>query len=307
MNCSSAISAETARAKVNLALHVTGKRADGYHELDSLVVFAEAGDRISATAADTLSLTIQGVGSEALPSDANNSVLAAAHALLHHATRHLALEKTLPVSAGIGGGSADAAATLRALNRLWGLHLPQKQLEAIGIGLGADVAVCIAQHSSRMSGIGETLVPLKERHLPSFDLVLVNPRLPVSTPKCFKLFSSGNRIKRRLFCPLSRINNDHDVLLTWLAGNTAMICLSQPASVCPDIRNCVSQLLHEGAQNGAHCWFGAQHVWIFDIRKTVAANVRTGSCRNRIQTGGCLDNTHCLIRQRDLNSYEFAC
>lgn len=269
MNSNSAICAEAARAKVNLALHVTGKRADGYHELDSLVVFAEAGDGISATAADTLSLTIQGVGSEALPTGVNNSVLAAAHALLHHATTHeldlccagadLVLEKTLPVSAGIGGGSADAAAALRALNRLWGLHLPQKQLEAIGIGLGADVAVCIAQQSSRISGIGETLMPLTERHLPSFDLVLVNPGLPVSTPKVFQALLNPHQSA----LPPLPDQNDHDSWLTWLVGTRND--LFEPAcKLCPNIGIVISQLVHEGAQMARMSGSGATCFGIFD-------------------------------------------
>ena len=275
MNSTTAKCAETARAKVNLALHVTGKRADGYHELDSLVVFVEAGDRISATTADSLSLTIQGIGAESVPSDANNSVLAAAHALLHHAHTNgldlscagadLVLEKALPVSAGIGGGSADAAATLRALNRLWGLNLPHKVLEAIGIGLGADVAVCIAQQSSRMSGIGETLMPLTERHIPSFDIVLVNPGSPVSTPQVFQTLQNTDQST----LPLLPDQNDHRAWLTWLVGTRND--LFEPAcKLCPDIGFVISQLVHEGAQVARMSGSGATCFGIFDNSQSAA-------------------------------------
>lgn len=275
MNRSTAICAETARAKVNLALHVTGKRDDGYHELDSLVVFAEAGDRISATAAGKLSLTIQGVSAKTLPADANNTVLAAAYALLHHAHTNgldlscagadLVLEKTLPVSAGIGGGSADAAATLRALNHLWGLNLPNNVLEVIGIGLGADVAVCIAQRSSRMSGIGETLMPLTERHIPSFDIVLVNPGLPVSTPQVFQTLQNTDQSA----LPRLPAQNDHQAWLTWLGGTRND--LFEPAcKLCPDIEFVISQLVHEGAQMARMSGSGATCFGIFGTSQSAA-------------------------------------
>ncbi|MGJ8534310.1 MAG: 4-(cytidine 5'-diphospho)-2-C-methyl-D-erythritol kinase [Alphaproteobacteria bacterium] len=275
MNRNTAIYAETARAKVNLALHVTGKRADGYHELDSLVVFAEAGDRISATAAGKFSLTIQGAGAESLPSDADNSVLAAAHALLHNAHTNgldlssagadLVLEKVLPISAGIGGGSADAAATLRALNRLWGLNLPDDVLEVIGIGLGADVAVCIAQRSSRMSGIGEILMPLAEGHIPSIDVVLVNPGLPVSTPQVFQTLQNTEQNS----LPLFPAQNDPQAWLTWLEGTRND--LFEPAcKLCPDIEFVISQLVHEGAQMARMSGSGATCFGIFDNSQSAA-------------------------------------
>ncbi|WP_306261878.1 4-(cytidine 5'-diphospho)-2-C-methyl-D-erythritol kinase [Pararhizobium sp. IMCC21322] len=269
MNSNTAACAETAHAKINLALHVTGKRADGYHELDSLVVFADVGDQISATAAAKLSLTIQGGSAETLPSDTNNSVLAAAHALLHHANTNglelscagadLVLEKTLPISAGVGGGSADAAATLRALNRLWGLNLPPNVLEAIGIGLGADVAVCIAQKSCRMSGIGEKLVPLSKRHMPGFNVVLVNPGLPVSTPQVFQALQDTDQSA----LPPLPDQSDRHAWLTWLEGTRND--LFEPACrLCPDIEFVIAQLVHEGAQMARMSGSGATCFGIFD-------------------------------------------
>lgn len=275
MNSNTAICAETARAKVNLALHVTGRRADGYHELDSLVVFADAGDRISATAAGKISLTIEGAGAKVLPSDANNSVLAAAHALLNHAQTNgmdlscagadLVLDKSLPVSAGIGGGSADAAATLRALNRLWGLNLPYIVLESIGIELGADVAVCIAQRSSRMSGIGEILMPLTERHIPSFDVLLINPGLPVSTPQVFQTLQNPEQSA----LPILPAQGDAQSWLTWLRGTRND--LFEPAcKLCPDIEIVISQLVHEGAQMARMSGSGATCFGIFDNSQSAA-------------------------------------
>ena len=128
-----------APAKVNLTLHVTGQRADGYHLLDSLVVFADVGDRITALPSDRLSLTIDGPRAAGLAADADNLVLRSAR-LMGGRGAALRLTKRLPVSSGIGGGSADAAATMRALARLWHVPLPGPQAAA---RLGADVPVCL--------------------------------------------------------------------------------------------------------------------------------------------------------------------
>lgn len=274
MNSSTAICAQIARAKINLALHITGKRADGYHELDSLVVFAEVGDQISATAADTLSLriqalSIQGFGATTLLSDPSNSVLAAADALLQYANTNrldqscagagLVLEKNLPVSAGIGGGSADAAATLRALNVLWGLHLPQDVLETIGTGLGADVAVCVGQRSSHMRGIGENLAPLKAEQRPRFELVLANPGLPVSTPQVFHALENADQ---SALPPFPRPAG-HETWLSWLNGTRND--LYKPAcKLCPEIGTVTSELEQQGAQISRMSGSGGTCFGIFD-------------------------------------------
>lgn len=170
---------EFAPAKVNLTLHVTGQRADGYHLLDSLVVFANVGDRITALPADKLSLTIDGPRTAGLAADADNLVLRAAR-LMGGRGAALRLTKHLPVSSGIGGGSADAAATMRALARLWQVPLPGPQAAA---GLGSDVPVCLLGQSCRMSGVGEQIEPLAT--LPPVWLVLANPGVPLSTPSVF--------------------------------------------------------------------------------------------------------------------------
>jgi len=177
-----------APAKVNLYLHVTGKREDGYHLLDSLVVFAGTGDTLRFAPSETLSLEIEGPGAEHLSAGEDNIVLKAARALAdalgRPAQAAITLEKHLPVASGIGGGSADAAATLRGLMALWDVSLDDDTLARIGLGLGADLPVCLAGRPTQMSGIGEKLEPAMQ--LPPAWLVLVNPRLALSTPSVFR-------------------------------------------------------------------------------------------------------------------------
>jgi 4-diphosphocytidyl-2-C-methyl-D-erythritol kinase len=168
-----------APAKVNLTLHVTGQRADGYHLLDSLVVFAGVGDSVTAAPAPALSLAITGPMGAMLPLTDDNLVLRAARAM--GATAQITLHKVLPVSSGIGGGSADAAACLRALARLTGQALPGPDQV---LALGADVPVCLAGTPARMTGIGEALGPVPP--LPAAWLVLANPGVAVSTPAIFR-------------------------------------------------------------------------------------------------------------------------
>lgn len=170
-----------ARAKINLCLHVTGQRGDGYHLLDSLVVFADLGDRISCCADDGLGLTITGPQGAGLTAGPDNLVLRAAKAFGGARGAAIVLDKNLPVASGIGGGSADAAATLQALARLWGCGLPDA---ASILKLGADVPVCLAGRPCRMQGVGEVLTPLPP--LPAAHLVLVNPGVAIPTPAVFQ-------------------------------------------------------------------------------------------------------------------------
>ncbi len=177
-------SVQRAPAKINLFLHVTGRRPDGYHLLDSLAVVADVHDRIEALPSDTLSLTIDGPFGHALTEEPDNLVLRAARALADatgaRAGAALRLTKMLPVASGIGGGSADAAATLRALATLWGVDVPG----ALPASLGADVPVCMASRACRMQGIGEILAQAPA--MPPCGLVLVNPGVAVSTPAVFR-------------------------------------------------------------------------------------------------------------------------
>jgi 4-diphosphocytidyl-2-C-methyl-D-erythritol kinase len=179
---------EAAPAKVNLYLHVTGRRDDGYHLLDSLVVFPEIGDALSAEPAETLSLLVTGPFAAKLAAGPDNLVLRAARSLAAEAGvmtgAHLTLAKHLPVASGIGGGSADAAATLRLLCRLWRLSPDPAVLARLATGLGADVPVCLAGHTARMAGIGEHLE--RTPVLPACGIVLVNPGIAVATADVFR-------------------------------------------------------------------------------------------------------------------------
>ena len=175
-----------APAKINLALHVCGRRDDGYHLLDSLVVFADVGDQITARATSDLHLAISGPFAAGLAGEADNLVLRAARWLAAKTGvpqgAHLSLEKNLPIASGIGGGSSDAAATLMACAKIWGVdidHLPHGELAA----LGADVPVCMVRRPAMMRGIGEDITAVPP--LPAAWLVLANPGLPLSTKAVF--------------------------------------------------------------------------------------------------------------------------
>lgn len=191
---SSAGLSRLAPAKINLFLHITGRRPAqgpqaGYHELESLVVFAqdvEACDRIVVAPADTLSLTIEGPQAAALTETRDdNLVLRAARQLQAMNGRHAAitLTKTLPVASGIGGGSADAAATLHALRALWQIEVDDDTLGRMAAQLGSDVPVCLLGRAAMMTGIGEQIVA--QPPLPAFWLVLVNPGVALATPDVF--------------------------------------------------------------------------------------------------------------------------
>lgn len=177
---------EYAPAKVNLHLHVVGRRMDGYHLLDSLVVFAGIGDRLVVSPNSDLSLSIAGPFAAELDSESDNLVLRAARALATRAgiepAGRLVLEKNLPVASGIGGGSADAAAALRLLCRFW--KLDPGILTGVGSSLGADVPVCVAGRPMLMSVIGDVLTPVPK--LPNLGIMLVNPGVAVSTPAVFR-------------------------------------------------------------------------------------------------------------------------
>lgn len=180
--------ATRAPAKINLTLHVLGRREDGYHELESLVVFAGTGDDLRLDPGDSLALEVEGPTAVFAGSDADNLVLKAARLLsesvqgLRAGTFHLT--KRLPVAAGIGGGSSDAAAALRLLARLNGLPLSHPAVTEAARLTGADVPVCLDPRARMMYGAGEKLGPALP--LPRLFAVLVNPRVPVETPAVFK-------------------------------------------------------------------------------------------------------------------------
>jgi 4-diphosphocytidyl-2-C-methyl-D-erythritol kinase len=178
---------EVGRAKVNLTLRVVGRRADGYHDLESVVAFADCADQLTLVPGPELTLATTGPLAAACGETSDNLVLKAAR-LLADAVPGLklgsfTLQKVLPVAAGIGGGSADAAAALRLLAQLNGLALDDPRLVAVALKTGADVPVCLASQACDMAGVGEKLVPLD---VPALPCVMVNPRVPVATKDVFQ-------------------------------------------------------------------------------------------------------------------------
>lgn len=178
--------AEIARAKVNLWLNVVGRRDDGYHLLHSLVAFADLGDTLHIAPANGLSLAVEGLGAAELEG-VDNLVLKAARLLADEtgakAQAAFRIVKRIPMAAGLGGGSADAAAALRGLDRLWRLDLPDAKLSALAARLGADVPMCLGQRPCLASGVGEMLEPAPA--LPDCGLLLVNPGVALPTPSVF--------------------------------------------------------------------------------------------------------------------------
>lgn len=215
---------ETAPAKINLALHVTGRREDGYHLLETVVTFSETGDVILVEEAREDTFTMSGRFSNGLTRQAGgadgNLVLKARDALraalaeegLSAPPVAIHLEKNLPVAAGIGGGSADAAATLRALLRHWHASLAAKSLDRLSLALGADIPMCMTGRPLVASGIGEDIRLLPA--MPSFSCIIANPLLPVSTPQVFQgLTKKDNE-------PISALPvlTEPQQWLSWLAG-----------------------------------------------------------------------------------------
>lgn len=195
---------ETAWAKINLALHVTGQREDGYHLIDSLVTFADFGDVLSFTESKKDSLSIVGEFAASLAADADNLVVKARDFLREHADQighstqpvSIRLEKNLPVASGIGGGSADAAACLRGLMRLWQMPRDGVTLADSATGLGADVPMCIVAKPLIASGIGENIAAVE--CLPALPIVLVNPLIPVPTQQVFAALSGKDNEPLRI-------------------------------------------------------------------------------------------------------------
>jgi 4-diphosphocytidyl-2-C-methyl-D-erythritol kinase len=188
-----ALLSEDGRAKVNLTLRVVGRRVDGYHDLESVVAFADCADRLSLAPGSELDLKTTGPLAQACGATADNLVFKAAQLLGERVPElklgDFILDKVLPVAAGIGGGSADAAAALRLLAQANGLAIDDSRLIEAARRTGADVPVCLASRACVMTGVGETLLPLS---LPKLPCVLVNPRVPVATSDVFKALGLRN-------------------------------------------------------------------------------------------------------------------
>lgn len=190
---------DTAYAKVNLALHVRERRADGYHALESLFVFAKVGDQLSGHLNDDgeVSLTLDGPFAASLGCGADNLVMKAAKMLQEYLGEErgalLKLTKNLPVASGIGGGSADAAAALRLLNRLWDARLPAAELERLALDLGSDVPACVRSVTQMVRGRGEVLEPRHVEGLLGTPMLLVNPGIGISTASVFSRWDGVDR------------------------------------------------------------------------------------------------------------------
>lgn len=244
---------ELARAKVNLCLHVTGRRNDGYHLLDSLVVFPEIGDVLTAEPASEISLKIQGPFSEGLSTGADNLVIRAAEAISPpNAGVAIRLEKNLPVAAGIGGGSADAAAALRLLSRIWGVSYDS----AVALDLGSDVPVCLKSETCRMSGVGEKLTDIPD--LPEFWLLLINAGLPVSTGR---VFGNLDYETSSPMPPMPDVIADLGTLVDWLGGTRndlerAAVLICPETQVVLDILEQDPNCLFSGMSGSGGTCFG---------------------------------------------------
>lgn len=243
---------EVAFAKINLALHVRRRRVDGYHDIETLFAFAQDGDILEAQVSDQLSLEIDGPFARGLATDETNLVLQTAAVLQSHfgitQGAVIRLNKRLPIASGIGGGSADAAATARLLNRLWGVGASEQELADILVPLGADIPACVFSRASFGSGTGTALTFLDDSSITARHLLLVNPLKSVSTAAIFQAWGGldGGAIGRG------------DI---WQSAVTGRNDLAPMASeICPMITNILERLseanpaLSRMSGSGATCF-----------------------------------------------------
>jgi 4-diphosphocytidyl-2-C-methyl-D-erythritol kinase len=255
---------EQAPAKINLTLRVLGRRKDGYHELESLVAFADLADTLTLDPGAAASLDVAGPFADASGKVADNLVLKAVAALRQSVdglkTGRFLLEKRIPVAAGIGGGSADAAAALRLLARLNGIALDDPRLNAAALAVGADVPVCLAARPRIMRGLGELLsVPLP---LPSLPALLVNPGVPLATRAVFAKFTGARSDPESL----GVVPNTFDGLFEFLGrhGNdltdAAIACVPAIADVLETLRELPGTRLARMSGSGPTCFalFGSR-------------------------------------------------
>jgi 4-diphosphocytidyl-2-C-methyl-D-erythritol kinase len=249
---------EKARAKINLTLRVLGRRADGYHDLESLVAFADLADTLALQSGSETALDIAGPFAGPSGPTADNLVLKAVAALNQRVsglkTGRFQLEKNLPVAAGIGGGSADAAAALRLLARVNGLSLDDKRLTQAALAVGADVPVCVASRPRIMRGVGEQLSPPLE--LPALPAVLINPGVALSTREVFAKFAIAQAGKTNL----PDVPRSEDALIEFLAqhGNdltqAAIACVPVVAEVLDALGAVPGVRLARMSGSGATCF-----------------------------------------------------
>ncbi|MBO9122910.1 MULTISPECIES: 4-(cytidine 5'-diphospho)-2-C-methyl-D-erythritol kinase [unclassified Rhizobium] len=283
---------EHAFAKINLALHVTGQKSHGYHLLEMLVTFTRCGDQLEFAAAAHDEFRISGRFGDALTGDGGTNLVLKARDALRLAVLDaggtappvmIHLRKDLPIASGIGGGSADAAATLRGLMRLWSMPLPAATLDAIAIELGADVPMCLASRPLIARGIGERIETVRD--MPVFPMVLANPLKAVSTPDVFR------RLDRKTNGALAIASG-----ISWLEALRAMRNdLERPArAILPEIAEISDMLRDQGALfvrmsgSGATCFgifanmdeaeaaaralHGKRPDWYFEATETLAGD-----------------------------------
>ncbi len=244
--------AETAYAKINLALHICGRRPDGYHDIETLFAFVDAGDRLTASDAEDVTLSITGPFGADLEGDDGNLVVRAANLLRRHfgvqSGAKLMLEKNLPVSSGIGGGSADAAAAARLLNKLWRLEVNEAELAALLAPLGADIPACIGSRTVIGRGTGTDLQPVAADELVGMPVLLVNPLKPVATAA---VFSRWDGIDRGAL-------EDGSAMSIMIHGRNDLEPMA--ISICPDIADILralrntTPLVAQMSGSGATCF-----------------------------------------------------
>ena len=266
-----------APAKINLALHVTGRRADGYHLLESLAVFTRFGDRVEIEPADSDRFSVSGRYATSVPIDDSNLVVKAREALRRQAGEQstppvaIRLEKNLPVASGVGGGSSDAAAVLQGLVRTWGLDIDEAELARIGLTLGADVPMCLAAKPLVARGVGDELSLVPD--FPALALVLVNPGVAVSTPDVFNALEKRDN---EALPPLPRAFDFHSVR-NWLEITRNDL---EPAALAiqPPIGRALSLLNRAGSGFSRMSGSGATCFGLFEtgnVAKRAAAEIRS--------------------------------
>lgn len=271
------VDARLAPAKVNLALHVTGRRPDGYHTIESLAVFTRFGDRIEAHRADEDRFSVSGRFAGLVPADETNLILRARNALRQHVGPEnapavaISLEKNLPVASGIGGGSSDAAAALRALVSSWDLDIDEAQLARIGLSLGADLPMCLKAQPLLAYGAGERISTVSK--FPALGLVLVNPGVAVATPDVF-----GALVRRdnEALPPLPKTIDFHS-LRSWLEA-TRNDLEGAAETIAPLIGKARAALLQADAAFARMSGSGATCFGLFEtgnVAKRAAASIRS--------------------------------
>ncbi len=237
---------EHAPAKLNLALHVLRRRADGYHELDSIVAFAsDVADELRLETAAAFSLAVEGPLAAAVPKDDSNLALRAARAMAqrwprHFGPVHIRLRKHLPAAAGIGGGSADAGAVLRAMCRLFGFVPPREELHALALELGADVPACLHGRTARMSGIGERITTLPD--LPETFCLLANPGVALPTAQVFGALHEQGGISGASLPDAALAAQPHAAALAEALRNTANDLQVPACALTPAVEQCLATL-----------------------------------------------------------------